>query len=62
MKSELKRANISHKELVRRLHQLGIEGAESSITSKLARATFAISFFLAVLAVPEIEGLLLEDL
>ena len=62
LKVELKRANVSYKELVRRLHEHGIEETESSITSKMARGTFAVSFFLATLAVLELEGIRLEDL
>ena len=62
LKAELRRADVSYKELVRRLHEHGIEETESSVTSKLARGTFAVSFFLACLAVLEIEGVRLEDL
>jgi hypothetical protein len=35
---------------------------EASITSKLARGTFAVTFFLACLAVLELEGISLADL
>jgi hypothetical protein len=35
---------------------------EGSVTAKLARGTFAVTFFLAVLTVLEIEGLQLTDL
>jgi hypothetical protein len=40
----------------------GMEETETSITGKPARGTFAVSFFLAVLAGLEREGLRLEDL
>jgi hypothetical protein len=36
--------------------------ARSSVTSKLARGTFAVSFFLACLAVLELEGVQLTEL
>jgi hypothetical protein len=62
LKAELKRADVSYKELIRRLKEHGIEETESSITSKLARGTFAVSFFLACLAVLELDGVRLEDL
>ena len=62
LKVELKRADVSYKELVRRLKEHGIEETESSVTSKLARGTFAVSFFLACLAVLELEGVQLVDL
>jgi hypothetical protein len=39
-----------------------MEETETSITRKLARGAFAVSFFLAVLAVLEMDGLRLEDL
>jgi hypothetical protein len=46
----------------RRLNEHGLQETEDSISSKLARGTFAATFFLAVLAVLEMEGLRLEDL
>lgn len=62
LKAELKRAGIGYKELAERLNRHGLEETETSITGKLARGTFAVSFFLAVLAVLELEGIALEDL
>lgn len=62
LKAELKRADVSYRELVQRLHEHGIEETEASVTSKLARGTFAISFFLGVLAVLGLEGVKLADL
>jgi hypothetical protein len=62
IKAELKRSDVSYKELVNRLHEHGIEETVPSVTSKLARGTFAVSFFLAVLAVLEVEGVTLSDL
>jgi hypothetical protein len=50
------------KELAERLSKHGMGEAETSITGKLARGTFAASFFLACLAVLEMEGIRLEDL
>jgi hypothetical protein len=47
LKAELKRAGIGYKELAERLNPDGMEETESSITGKLARGTFAVSFFLA---------------
>jgi hypothetical protein len=58
----LKRAGIGYKELAERLNKHGMEETETSITGKLARGTFAVSFFLAVLAVLEMEGVKLADL
>jgi hypothetical protein len=62
LKAELKRAGIGYKELAERLNKHGLEESETSITGKLARGTFAVSFFLATLAALEMEGVRLEDL
>ncbi len=62
IKAELKRAGVSYKELARRLNEHGLRETEDSITSKLGRGTFAVTFFLAVLTVLEMEGVRLEDL
>jgi len=63
-REELKRAGVGYKELAGRLNAHGLEETETSITGKLARGTFAASFFLAYLVVLELEldGVQLEDL
>jgi len=61
-KAELKRAGVSYKALARRLNEHGMQETEDSITSKLGRGTFAVTFFLAVLTVLELEGVTLTDL
>ena len=62
LKAELKRRNVSYRELAQRLHDHGLEETEAGIASKLSRGTFAVTFFLATLAVLEMEGVLLDDL
>ena len=62
LKAEMKRAGVTYAELARRLKEHGLEETEASITSKLARGTFAATFFLACLAALEIGAELLEDL
>jgi Domain of unknown function (DUF6471) len=62
LKAELKRANVTYAELARRLEAHGLKETEASISSKLARGTFAATFFLACLAALEMEGIRLEDL
>lgn len=62
LKAEIKRADITYDELARRLEAHGIKENGASIANKLARGTFAATFFLASLAALEIEGLRLEDL
>lgn len=62
IKAETKRAGIGYKELAERLNVHGLEETEASISSKLQRGTFPVTFFLAVLAVLELEGVTLTDL
>ena len=62
LKAEMKRAGVTYAELAKRLEALGLHETEASITSKLARGTFAATFMLAVLAALELEGLRLADL
>jgi Domain of unknown function (DUF6471) len=62
LKAELKRAGVGYKELADRLNKHGMQETETSITGKLARGTFAVSFFLACLEVLELNGVGLEDL
>lgn len=62
LKAELKRRSVSYKELAERLRVHGLEETESGIASKLSRGSFAVTFFLATLAVLEMEGVRLEDL
>jgi hypothetical protein len=40
----------------------GLDETEASIASKLSRGTFAATFFLAVLAALELEGVQIRDL
>ena len=62
LKAELKRADIGYKELAERLNKHGLQETETSITGKLARGTFAASFFLACLTVLKIDCLRPGDL
>jgi hypothetical protein len=63
LKAELKRANVTYAELARRLEAHGLPGeTEASVSSKLGRGTFAATFWLASLAVLELEGMRLADL
>jgi hypothetical protein len=62
LKAELKRAGVGYKELAERLNRHGLQETETSITGKLARGTFAASFFLACIAVLKMEGISLADL
>lgn len=62
LKAELKRADVSYKELAERLKKHGLEETEASITAKLSRGTFAATFFLATVAALELDGISLADL
>jgi hypothetical protein len=62
LKAELKRKGLGYKELVERLNKHGLEETETSITGKLARGTFAASFFLACLVALELESVSLAEI
>jgi hypothetical protein len=51
LKGKLKHAGTGYKELADRLYKHGMEETETSIARKLSRGVFAMSFFLACLAV-----------
>ncbi len=62
LKAKLKQKGLGYKELVTRLKEHGIEETEASITGKLNRGTFAVTFWLACLAVMELTGVDLTEL
>ncbi|HVC61914.1 MAG TPA: DUF6471 domain-containing protein [Acetobacteraceae bacterium] len=63
IKAELKRADVTYAELAKRLREHGFEDeTEGSVTAKLARGTFSVTFFLAVLTVLGIAAVALADL
>jgi hypothetical protein len=63
LKAELKRAGLTYAELAGRLREHGIaDETEGSVTAKLARGTFSVTFFLACLAVLGLEGVTLAEL
>ncbi len=62
LKAEMKRAGVTYLELAKRLKEHGLEETEASISSKLARGTFAATFMLAVLAALELDGVHIGDL
>lgn len=62
LKAEMKRAGVTYSELAKRLKEHGLEETEASISSKLARGTFAATFLLAAVAALELEGVNLADL
>jgi len=62
LKAELKRADVGYKELADRLKAHGLEETEAGIASKLSRGTFPTTFFLACLAVLELDAFSLSQL
>ena len=62
LKAEIAKADITYGELAKRLEGHGLTETEASIANKLARGTFAATFFLACLAALELQGVRLEDL
>lgn len=63
LKAEMKRAGVTYMQLAERMKEHGFaEETEASITSKLARGTFAATFFIAALAALELSGVQLDDL
>jgi hypothetical protein len=61
LKAEIRKAEITYPELAKRMKKHGFKETEASITNKLARGTFAATWFLACLAALELEGVRLED-
>ena len=49
LKAELKRQDVSYKELSIKLNALGIEESEKNIANKLARGSFTAVFFVQCL-------------
>jgi hypothetical protein len=62
LKAEIVKAEISYEELAKRLKKHGLSETKASVTNKLARGTFPVSFFLAALAALELDGVGLEDI
>ncbi len=62
LKGQIKRADITYEELANRLKAHGMDENAASIANKLARGTFAATFFLAALSALELDGIRLEDL
>jgi hypothetical protein len=62
LKAELKRADVSYRELADRLKKHGLEETEASVASKLSRGTFAATFFLASLVAIGCASVALDDI
>ncbi len=62
LKHKLRESEVTYVELAKRLKKHGLKETEASITNKLARGTFAATFFLACIAALELEGVALEEI
>jgi hypothetical protein len=62
LKSELKRRNMSYRDLVERLRVIGVHETERNLSNKVSRGTFAASFFLQCLSAIGVKSLHLDEL
>ncbi|MGY2804003.1 DUF6471 domain-containing protein [Bradyrhizobium sp. USDA 4506] len=63
LKAELKKADVTYAELVKRLKKHGLKDeTEAGITMKLKRGSFTAIFFLACVAALELEQVVLEEI
>src|SRR3546814_874890 len=62
LKAELKRRNLSYRELAERLSALGVPETELNIKNKVSRGGFSAVFFVQCLVAMYCKSLRLEDL
>jgi hypothetical protein len=62
LKAKLKETGVIYVDLAKRLKKDGFNETEASITNKPKRGTFSATFFLACLAVMELERVVLEEI
>ena len=63
LKAEMKKADVTYADLVKRLKKHGLKDeTEAGITMKLKRGSFTAIFFLACVAALELEGVALEEI
>jgi uncharacterized protein DUF6471 len=63
IKHKLREAEMTYVELAKRLKRHGFkEETEASIANKLKRGTFPATWFLAVIAALELDGVALEEI
>lgn len=63
LKAEMKNADVTYAELVKRLKKHGLKDeTEAGITMKLKRGSFSAIFFLACVAALELEQVVLEEI
>lgn len=63
LKHKLRETEVTYIELAKRLKRHGFkEETEASVTNKLKRGTFPATWFLAVLAALELDGVALDEI
>jgi hypothetical protein len=63
VKHKLQEAEVTYAELAKRLKKHGFKTeTEASVTNKLARGSFSATWFLAVLAALDLDGVALEEI
>lgn len=61
LKAELKRRNISYKQLAERLEAMGIHESDRNINNKISRGGFSAAFFIQCLLAIGCQNLHLES-
>lgn len=61
LKAELKRKNVTYKQLVERLETFGVSESEANIKNKISRGGFSAVFLIQCLAAIGANSLRLED-
>lgn len=61
LKAELKRRNVSYKQLAEQLEAVGIHETERNINNKISRGGFSATFFVQVLVAIGVKTLHLAD-
>ena len=62
LKVELKRHDVTHEELARRLTDLGMPETKASVANKISRGGFAAAFFLASMKAIGCKSIKVDDL
>ncbi|MBJ7532677.1 hypothetical protein JDN40_00840 [Rhodomicrobium vannielii ATCC 17100] len=62
LKAELKRKNITYKQLVDKLAALGVSETEANIKNKVSRGGFSAVFLVQCLAAIGVQSVRLDDL
>jgi 3-mercaptopyruvate sulfurtransferase SseA len=61
LKAELKRRNVSYKQLAERLETMGIHETERNINNKISRGGFTAAFFVQCLSAIGCQSVRLDD-